>query len=492
METWHMIKKIALYEPTTDIPNTYSLTVSPRLGLPTIGSILKSNGYAVDLFIEGIQAPSIRELLGYDLIGISVLTNTSVKGFNYAGKLKKSGKRVVIGGPHVTFLPEDGLRYCDFVVRGEGEQTLPELIDALNTSGPLDHIKGLSYWKNGTVRHNHDRALKTDYLEISPDYGLIRGMQKFSQGLISKYRFIPMMYTSRGCPFNCRYCTVFRFAGQKPRYRSLDRCIEDIRTITGMSRKDIGIADDNFTMNIRRTKEFLKKLILLKIPKRYTFMTQVKVDAFRDEELMALLKEANFEILHVGYESINETTLHDWQKKQSLDEIYFTVAQAKKYGQKINAMFVVGSDYDTPGTIKATVDFAIKTDMAVMQMWILTPLPGSDVFRQTSEENRIFNNHWSHYDCQHSVFFPLRMKPSTLQKAVRMANKRFYKYSRMFLNAPGNRITYGINAHLMNKWMRRYENKLHKIEDSFYTNDNRLIPEALPGLNRDHTTKCLK
>ena len=129
--------------------------------------------------------------------------------------------------------------------------------------------------------------------------------------------------------------------------------------------------------------------------------------------------------------------------------------------------------------------------MAVMQMWILTPLPGSDVFRQTLEENRIFNNHWSHYDCQHSVFFPLRMKPSTLQKAVRTANKRFYKYSRMFLNAPGNRITYGINAHLMNRWMAQYEKKLNKIEDSFYANDNRLVPEALNGLNRDTTTACL-
>ncbi len=464
-----MIRKIALIEPTTDIPNIYSLTISPRLGLPAIGTILKSRGYEVDIFVEGIKAPAIKELLEYDLIGVSVLSNTANRGYSYAKRLKKYGTKIVLGGPHVTFLPEDGLRHADFVVRGEGEETLPELIDALNNHRPLDSVQGLSYRENGLINHNPERGFKSYYLDVTPDLGLIKGVKRFSRGLLSRYRFIPMVYTSRGCPFHCRYCTIAGFAGRKPRYRSLKRCLEDIRHTTALTRKDIGIADDNFTMDMQRTKTFLRNLISLRLPRQYTFMTQIKVNAFGDEELLALLRDANFELLHVGYESISDHTLRDWKKEQSMDEMVRSVEQARKYHLKINGMFVVGSDHDTEETVQETTDFAIESGLAVMQMWILTPLPGSDIFRQTWVENRIFNRQWRHYDCQHSVFFPLRIRPSRLQRAVRMANKRFYDFRRMFVHAPGNRITYGMNAHLMNRWMGKYERTLKGIEEGFYS-----------------------
>jgi len=485
-----VIKSIALLEPNTDIPNIYSLTVSPRLGLPAIGSILKEKGYHVDIFIEKIKRPSVEKLLDHDLVGISVLTNSCSKGYAYSDKLRRHGQKVVLGGPHVTFLPEDGLRHADFVVRGEGEETLPELIDALNTHRPLDAIQGLSYRQNGHIRHNPERDFGSHYLDVSPDFGLIKGVEQFSRGLLSRYRFIPMVYTSRGCPLHCRYCTIAGFAGRTPRYRPLTRCLEDIRHVLEISRKDIGIADDNFTMDIQRTKAFLRGLISQGVSSQYTFMTQIKVNAFKDEELLALLRDANFELLHVGYESISEDTLRDWKKAQSLEEMFRSVEQSRKYHLKINGMFVVGSDHDTEETVQKTTDFAIENDLAAMQIWILTPLPGSDIFRQTLQENRIFNRQWRHYDCQHSLFFPLRIRPSRLQQAVRMANKRFYSFKRMFFHAPGNRVTYGINAHRMDQWMRRYERKLKRVEEGFYS-QNHLLPEKLFRLDHRHTTRAL-
>jgi radical SAM superfamily enzyme YgiQ (UPF0313 family) len=473
-----MIKRIALLEPRADIHNIYSLSISPRLGLLTIGALLRSRGYEIDIFIEGISKPAIPKLAAYDLVGISVLTNTAPMGYRYAELVRCHGTPVVMGGPHVTFLPEEGLRYADYVVRGEGEETLPELLDALNNGRTLRSIRGLSYREQGNVVHNPDREPREDYLDVSPDYHLIKGMRAFSRGPLSRYRFVPLVSTSRGCPYNCLYCTVIRFAGRKPRYRPLDACLREIRSVAEMSRKDICIADDNFTMNVDRTKQFLRELIALKLPAKYTFMTQIRMDAFRDDELLALLRDANFEILHVGYESVSQHTLEAWRKRQSVEEMSFTVDQAKKHGLRLNAMFIVGSDCDTEATIRQTADWAIDTGLAVMQMWILTPLPGSEIFDQLSKERRIFNTQWAHYDCQHSVFFPRLIRPSRLQDAVRAANERFYAFRRLSGRAPGNRLTYGINAHLMTSWMKKYARRLETIEDGLYADDGCLRKDA--------------
>ncbi|MEQ8224327.1 MAG: cobalamin-dependent protein, partial [Candidatus Eremiobacterota bacterium] len=263
-----MIKKVALVEPHTDIPNIYSSFVSQRMGLPIMGNILKKHGYEVDIYNDKIKKPVIKELLSYDLVGISSLTNTAPAAYKYADTLKKHNKIVVLGGPHATFCTEEGLIHADYVVRKEGEETLPELIDALNNNKPLEYIKGLSFRKNGGFIHNEDREFKEDYLKHAPDYSLVKGLEKAKKGLLSKYTYFQGTYTSRGCPYNCRYCTVIKIAGRQMRYRDLDDCIEDIRCcIKDVSiLKTVGIGDDNFTVNMPRAKEFLTKIINANFP----------------------------------------------------------------------------------------------------------------------------------------------------------------------------------------------------------------------------------
>ncbi|MEQ8188792.1 MAG: radical SAM protein [Candidatus Eremiobacterota bacterium] len=480
-----MIKKVALIETHTDIPNIYSSFVSPRVGIPIIGSILKSKGYDIDIYNDKIKKPGIKQLLQYDLIGISSLTNTSPAGYKYADGLKKHNKTVVLGGPHATFLPEEGLCHADYVVRREGEETLIELIEAINNNKPLEGIKGLSFRRNGNIIHNEDREFKDEYLKISPDFSLIKGAEDAKKGLISKYTYFTNVYTSRGCPYNCRYCTVIKIAGRQMRYRDLDDCIEDIKLAARdiSIYKTIGISDDNLTINMPRAKEFLRKIINEKFPEHIGFTVQLKIDSFKDDEFLSLLRDARFRIVHLGYESINQNTLNNWNKSQSIEDIKFTVEQGKKFNIKINGMFVVGSDVDTKETIEKTVDFAIDSGLTTMQMWILTPLPGSDVYRQINEEHRIFNTNWKFFDCQHSVFFPSLMKPSTLQSALAEANKKFYTFKRMFYNAIGSRITYGTNAHMMDRAIRDYAKRLKNFEDKFYTKDGELITEKLAENN---------
>lgn len=489
-----MIKKIALVETNTDIPNIYTLIATPRLGLPILGNILTQKGYEVDIFSDKIRKPLLNELLTYDIIGISSLTNSSLQGYKYADMLKKHNKTVVIGGPHGTFLPEESLEHCDYVVRGEGEETFIELLDALNNNKSISNIKGISYKKNGQFLHNEDRSFKDDYLNISPDLSLVKGIETFKEGLWNKYLYHPMVYTSRGCPFNCRYCTVIKLAGRKLRYRDLDYCIKDIKeAIKGLSvRKAIMIVDDNFTVDMDRAKNLLKKIIAEKFPEHFLFTIQLKVESFKDEEFLMLLKDAGFGLLHAGFESINKKALNEWHKEQSFQQIKYAVEQAKKYNLKVNGMFIVGSDFDTEETVLNTVDVAMELEVAVMQLFILCPLPGSDIFNQFLSENRLFTFNWKYYDCHHAVFFPKLMKPSVLQKTLLKANKKFYNFNRMFLsNTTGNRITCGTAIYLMEKYQKKYIKKLRKFEDEFYREDGSLIEEKLKNFKKEDLEKYL-
>lgn len=487
-----MIRKIALIEPVTDIPNIYSLFIAPRLGLLTLATALRQEGYDVDLYNDQIRKPRRRDLLGYDLIGISILTSTALRGYALA-RMVGEARPVVFGGYHATFLPEEALEHGRFAVRGEGEDTLLSLIRALNDGSSLAAIPGLSFRDGGQIRHNADRSPVEHYLRLSPAYDSVKGLNQWLHAPVLRrlfrLRFFPGTHTSRGCPHNCRYCTVIGMAGRKPRYRDMDLCVEELRRATTMARKNLFIADDNLTMNMPRAKEFLRRLIAAKIPKRYKFTTQIEVAAFRDDELLALLREANFTLLHVGYESVSEETLRNWNKSVTREQMLAPSRAAAKHNLRLNGMFVVGSDCDTQETIPRTVDFAIESNLAAMQMWILTPLPGSQVHRETSGENRVFNAYWKHYDCQHSTLFPRKIRPSTLQRAVREANRRFYSLARI-RSGPGSRLTYALNVCRTDGWMGRYAQALRAVEDRYYEGET-LVPERLAAHRPEATTAAL-
>ncbi|MDQ7823975.1 MAG: radical SAM protein [Candidatus Eremiobacteraeota bacterium] len=481
-----MIKRIALVEPDTDIPNIYKLIGIPRLGLPVLGNLLEHEGYEVDIFSDKIRKPSMGELEGYDLLGISILTNSSHQGYRYADALKKRGKTVIMGGPHATFQPDEALGHCDYVARGEAEKTFLELLAALNAGSGVEGIKGLSYRKDGAIVHNEDREISDEFINVPATFSRVKGIEAYKNGLGSRFFYTPMVYTSRGCPFNCRYCTVIKLAGRKLRYRDLDCCIDDIRNaLKGIKeRKSIMIIDDNFTVDMDRAKELLRKMIRLGKPRHVLYNMQLRVETFKDEEFLSLINEAGFGLLHVGFESISRGSLKEWKKNISVEQIRFAVEQARKHGLKVNGMFIVGSDSDTEETVAETVDHAIELGMAVMQLFILCPLPGSEVFTQCVEENRIFTYDWRYYDCHHSVFFPMHMRPSVLQRAVQRANKKFYSFKRMFLERTyGNRITCGLALRQAEKYHRDYIRKLEAFEEPFYGNNGTLLKEKL-GENR--------
>jgi radical SAM superfamily enzyme YgiQ (UPF0313 family) len=332
--------------------------------------------------------------------------------------MRAHGVPTVIGGSHVTFMVDEALEHCDFVARGEGGDALMlELVDALESGGGLDAIRGLSFMRDGVAVHNPSRDACPDLDELPvPDLSLIAGHHRL--------KTIPIM-TSWGCPFDCNFCSVTAMFGRKYRFRSPENVVAEIRD---KRPRAISFYDDNIAANPKRLKRMLRMMIDegLVIP----WTSQARIDVTRDPELLDLMVRSGCERLAIGLESVNQATLDGFEKSQSVADIVTALAVLREHGIKVHGMFVVGADTDGPSCVRDTVDFAMKNKIDTIMLNILTPLPGTQQFDELDAAGRIFDRRWRFYDAQHVVFTPKHIAPGELQREVLRANRRFYSSRR--------------------------------------------------------------
>ena len=411
------IKKITMIEAKPPGYHVYSRFSLPRLGLPIMGTLLASKGYEVTIICQDIKGIDYHAAFASDMAMISTITSTAPEAYQIADRFRYKKVPVVLGGPHVTFLPEEALAHADYVVRGEGEETVVELLEALERGYGLEHVAGLSYWDGENIRHNPDRPLLCD-LDVlpAPDFSLIRGHEKICTTPIQ---------TSRGCPFNCTFCSVTPMFGRRYRFRSTDRVMEEVERAHG---GDIFFYDDNFAAHRGRSKELLRTMAENGIKSSWT--AQARVDVVKDRELMDLMKTTRCSMLYIGFESINPATLAAYNKQQTVSEIKESIRILHQYGIHIHGMFVVGADTDDVQVLRDTADFAKQVRIDTLQLMMLTPLPGTVTYRQIEREGRLFSKDWSLYDGHHIVYEPMQMTPFELQTETFKAMKKFYSLRR--------------------------------------------------------------
>lgn len=419
------ISRIMLIEPRAPGRHVYSLVKMPRLGLPIIGTQLKKRGYEVKFIYGDLSGIKAADIIGADLVGISTTTSTCYEAYKIAGYCRQKGVPVVLGGVHASFVPQEAIQYCDYVCRGEADFSFADLVDCLNRNEAPGHIPGIYYWQDSKLIDNpwpkypdmNDLPpIDTEFLE--------------SLGL----NCYPVM-TSRGCPYDCTFCSVTRMFGHNHRPRGLERALDDLIPYAG---KKVFFCDDNFTARPRCSKEFLREMKRRNICPSW-WGAQVRVDTARDEELLNLMRLANCRVVYVGMESINPRTLETYNKKQGVADIEHCIKTFHRYGMMVHGMFVLGSDEDDRSTVRETAEFTISSGLDTVQYLSLVPLPGTPLYEQLKNQDRLLSTDWRYYDGHHVVYRPKLMSPWELQDETMAAFERFYSPLRWGRGLSGKR-----------------------------------------------------
>ncbi|MFH1830976.1 MAG: radical SAM protein [Pseudomonadota bacterium] len=413
------IRKIVFIEPKSPGSHIYSKWGLPRLGILMLGAILKKAGYEVKVFLEEIKGIDFDDVFDADLVGISSITSTAPRAYEMANLIRKAGIPVFMGGPHVSFLAEEALEHCDFVMCGEAEDVIIAFVKALESGKGFDDICGLAYKIENKIHKNKIAPHNCDLDRYPfPDFSLISGSKKFKGDL----SITPIM-TSRGCPFGCNFCSVTAMFGRRYRFRSVENVMAELRQ---KKPEWVFFYDDNFAANPKHTKELLQQMIDEHITPKWS--AQVRIDVAKDLELLRLMKRAGCTYVYIGLESINRKTLEELNKGQTPEDIEKAIKIIHSFGINIHGMFIFGADNDDPKTIRATVKFAKKNEIASVQFMILTPLPGTHVFKMMAEEGRLLSRDWGYYDAHHVVFEPKGMSVLQLQKLTFKAMMKFYSF----------------------------------------------------------------
>lgn len=439
------IENITLLRIENKLTGVYSTFSHPGLALPIIGTVLKNAGYKINIFIDSIEPPSREILKKSDVVCFSVNSSCFIQTYEKAKQLRKDSQcKIIFGGPHVTFMPDEALQYCDFVIRGEGEHAILELLESLQKDHPdFEHIKGLS-WRDNNGHHHNPKSPLVDDINLIPDHSLIVGYHDRLKRFINKIFPMGMLVgTTRGCVHQCSFCIIPKTFGKRIRYRDYDTIIADIKKQVAFSgNRYIYFTDDNFAINPEFTKVLLKRIIDEKLDIR--FSAQVRCEITMNGELMELMKASGAYLVFVGFESINNESLKLYNKggKQSKSQIERSIVEFHKHGINVHGMFVVGADTDKPGDAISTAKWALEHDLDSIQLLPICPLPGTEIIKQFENENRILKSYNSdtnelyiNYGVGNSVLYmPKQMSAVELQKEILAAYKIFYNSKNILKN----------------------------------------------------------
>lgn len=315
-----------------------------------------------------------------DIIGITVWTTFAASAFKIASLCKKYNKSipVIMGGPHVSIKYDEVLEICpnvDYLVRGEGEEILSELIRFLEGNAgknDLIDIRGISYRYNGRNFHNPPREFIKDLDSIPfPARDLLLKESYYTS------EDMGLMMTSRGCPYDCSYCATSIWE-RKTRFRSIDNIISEIKfVIEKYATTQFTFKDDSFTVNKKRVNDFCQRLIDEKIKINWDCNTRVNLV---EEELLKKMKKAGCNSIKVGIESGSERILKMMNKKISLEQCRKAAYLFKKTGIHWTGYFMIGLPSETKEDIYKTLDFMKELSPDYASLSVYEPFPGTNLF----------------------------------------------------------------------------------------------------------------
>jgi len=343
-------------------------TINPPLGLITVAALLPSEW---ELRLVDLNTSSLSEgdWQWADLILISAMYIQRAGLLALVREAKRRGKTVVAGGPYPTSLPEAVLEAgCDFVVRGEGENTVPLLLEAMRRG------------KAGIIENND----KPD-LTISP-------IPRFDLLRLNDYSTFTIQ-TSRGCPFDCEFCDVVNLFGRTPRYKTPGQVIAELETLHRLgARGSVFICDDNFIGNKKQARALLQELTpwLRSRGEPFKFLTQASMNLGQDLEMIDLMTAANFEKVFIGIESPDENVLQISHKYHNIkNPLVESLQNIQQNGLEVVGSFIIGLDGEKKGAGELICAFMEQTAIPIAMLGVLQAAPHTRLWHRLEKEGRL-------------------------------------------------------------------------------------------------------
>ncbi len=388
----------ALTEATSPYWRPIKYSLFPPLGLATLAAYLDPD-LEISLQDEHVEKLELNDQP--DLVIIQVYITNAYRAYRIADHYRARGAYVVLGGLHVTSLPDEAALHADTIFIGPGEHTFPQFLQDIT---------------KGVPQRRYESSVRT-----------LEGIPPIRRDLIQRHRYLVpnSIVVSRGCPHHCTFCYKDAFfAGGRGFYTQVvDDAIAEIARLPG---RHLYFLDDHLFGNVRFARELFRGMKGM----GRIFQGAATVDSILRDDLVEDAAAAGLRSLFVGFETLSSRSLESAGKRQNLGRDYREVVRKlDSLGIMINGSFVFGLDGDDDDVFARTVDWAIQAGITTATFHILTPYPGTALFTEMVARNRIETRNWDLYDTRHVVYRPSQLSPLELKLGYDWAYESFYRWN---------------------------------------------------------------
>ena len=391
----------ALTEATSPYWRPIKYSLFPPLGLATLAAYLDPD-LEISLQDEHVEKLDLNDKP--DLVIIQVYITNAYRAYQIADHYRARGSYVLLGGLHVTALPDEAAQHADTIFIGPGEHTFPKFLQDLAA---------------GTPQRRYESGVRT-----------LEGLPPIRRDLIQRHRYLVpnSIVVSRGCPHHCTFCYKDGFfAGGRSFYTQLvDDALSEIARLPG---KHLYFLDDHLLGSPRFARDLFRGMKGM----GRVFQGAATVDSILRDDVIEEAAAAGLRSLFVGFETLSSSSLEGAGKRQNLGRSYGEVVRRlDSLGIMINGSFVFGLDGDDGDVFRRTVDWAIEVGITTATFHILTPYPGTALFTDMAAQDRIVTRNWDLYDTRHVVYHPSCMSPQELKRGYDWAYEEFYRWNNIF------------------------------------------------------------